>query len=135
MELDKIISISGKPGLYKVLNQSKTGFVIESLADGKRTTHLATQNVSTLKDIAIYTYEEEYPLGLIFKSMFEKEGGKTVFSNDTKDPELMAYFEEIVPNYDKERVYPSNVKKVIKWYNLLVDANFDFSSIQPAAEQ
>ncbi|MDO9261362.1 MAG: DUF5606 domain-containing protein, partial [Flavobacteriaceae bacterium] len=113
MGLDKIISISGKPGLYKVLNQSKTGFVIESLTDGKRTTHLATQNVSALKDIAIYTYEEEFPLGLIFKLMFEKEAGKTSISHDAKDSELMAYFEEIVPNFDKERVYPSNVKKVI----------------------
>jgi hypothetical protein len=135
MGLDKIISISGKPGLYKVLNQSKTGFVIESLTDGKRTTHLATQNVSALKDIAIYTYEEEFPLGLIFKLMFEKEAGKTSISHDAKDSELMAYFEEIVPNFDKERVYPSNVKKVIKWYNQLVDSNFDFSTIQPAAEQ
>lgn len=130
MELDKIISISGKPGLYKVLNQSKAGFVIESLADGKRTTHMATQNVSTLKDIAIYTYEEELPLRFIFKSMFEKEAGKTTISNEAKEADLMTYFETIVPNYDKERVYPSNVKKVIKWYNQLVDAGFDFTSIQ-----
>ena len=135
MGLDKIISISGKPGLYKVLNQSKAGFVIESLTDGKRTTHLATQNVSALKDIAIYTYEEEFPLGLIFKSMFEKEGGKTAISQDAKDSELMAYFEEIVPNFDKERVYPSNVKKVIRWYNQLVDTQFDFSTIQSVEEQ
>ncbi len=135
MELDKIISISGKSGLYKVLNQSKTGFVIESLEDGKRTTHLATQNVSTLKDIAIYTYEEEYPLALIFKSMFEKEGGKTTISHDAKDAALFSYFEEIVPNFDKERVYASNIKKVIKWYNLLVDAKFDFSTIEKEAAE
>jgi hypothetical protein len=134
MGLDKIIAITGKPGLFKVLNQSKNGFVIESLTDGKRTTLIGNQNVSTLKDIAIYTYEEEFPLGLIFKSMFEKEGGKTSISNDAKDQELMAYFEEIVPNFDKERVYPSNVKKVIKWYNQLVDTNFDFSTIQKAEE-
>ena len=74
MGLEKIIAITGKPGLYKVLNQSKNGFVIESLTDGKRTTLIGNQNVSTLKDIAIYTYDEEFPLGLIFKSMFEKEG-------------------------------------------------------------
>ena len=130
MGLEKIIAITGKPGLYKVLNQSKNGFVIESLTDGKRTTLIGNQNVSTLKDIAIYTYDEEFPLGLIFKSMFEKEGRKTSIGNNAKDAELMAYFEEIVPNFDKERVYPSNVKKVIKWYNQLVDANFDFSTIQ-----
>ncbi|MDP2088026.1 MAG: DUF5606 domain-containing protein [Flavobacteriaceae bacterium] len=134
MGLDKIIAISGKPGLYKVLNQSKTGFVIESLTDGKRTTLIATHNVSALKDIAIYTYDEEFPLGLIFKSIFEKEGGKTAISHDAKDPELMAYFEEIVPNFDKERVYPSNVKKVIRWYNQLVDTHFDFSTVQTEEE-
>ncbi|MDP3353661.1 MAG: DUF5606 domain-containing protein [Flavobacteriaceae bacterium] len=134
MGLDKIISITGKPGLFKVLNQSKNGFVIESLTDGKRTTLIGNQNVSTLKDIAIYTYEEEFPLGLIFKSMFEKEGGKTSINHDAKDADLMAYFEEIVPNFDKERVYPSNVKKVIKWYNQLVDTNFDFSTIQKEEE-
>lgn len=134
MGLDKIIAITGKPGLYKVLNQSKNGFVIESLTDGKRTTLIGNQNVSTLKDIAIYTYEEEFPLGLIFKSMFEKEGGKTTISHDAKDAKLMTYFEEIVPNFDKERVYPSNVKKVLKWYNQLVETNFDFSTIQKEEE-
>lgn len=134
MGLDKIIAITGKPGLYKVLNQSKNGFVIESLTDRKRTTLIGNQNVSTLKDIAIYTYDEEFPLGLIFKMMFEKEGGKTSISNDAKDADLMTYFEEIVPNFDKERVYPSNVKKVIKWYNQLVDTNFDFSTIQKEEE-
>lgn len=134
MELDKIIAITGKPGLYKVLNQSKNGFVIESLTDGKRTTLIGNQNVSTLKDIAIYTYDEEFPLRFIFKSMFEKEGGKTTISPDAKDAELMTYFEEIVPNFDKERVYPSNVKKVLKWYNQLVDSQFDFSTIQKEDE-
>lgn len=134
MGLEKIIAVSGKPGLYKVLNQAKTGFVIESLADGKRSTLVATQNVSALKDIAIYTYDEEYPLGLIFKSMFEKEAGKPTTNSDAKDQELMGYFETIVPNYDKERVYPSNVKKVLKWYNQLVETNFDFSSIQTEEE-
>lgn len=134
MELDKIISVAGKPGLFKVLNQSKTGFVIESLLDGKRGTLIGSQNVSTLKDIAIYTYEEEYPLRMVFKSMFDKEGGKTSISENAKDQELMAYLETFLPNYDKERVYPSNVKKVIKWYNILVDAKFDFSSIKTEEE-
>ncbi|MBS3993989.1 MAG: DUF5606 domain-containing protein [Bacteroidetes bacterium] len=134
MELDKIISVSGKPGLFKVMNQSKNGFVIESLTDGKRGTLIGSKNVSTLKDIAIYTYEEEYPLRLVFKSIFEKEGGKTSVSETAKDQELMAYFESFVPNYDKERVYPSNVKKVIKWYNILVDAKFDFSTIKSEEE-
>ncbi len=134
MELDKIISVSGKPGLFKVLNQSKSGFVIESLTDGKRGTLIGSQNVSTLKDIAIYTYEEEYPLRLVFKSIFEKEGGKTSVSETAKDQELMTYFESFVPNFDKERVYPSNVKKVIKWYNILVDAKFDFSTIKSEEE-
>lgn len=134
MELDKIISISGKPGLYKVLNQSKSGFVIESLLDAKRSTLIGSQNVSTLKDIAIYTDEEEYPLRLVLKAMFEKEGGKASVSETAKDQELMIYFESFLPNYDKERVYPSNVKKVVKWYNILVDANFDFSTIKTEEE-
>jgi hypothetical protein len=134
MELDKIISISGKPGLYKVLNQSKSGFVIESLLDAKRSTLIGSQNVSTLKDIAIYTDEEEYPLRLVLKSMFEKEGGKASVSETAKDQELMTYFESFLPNYDKERVYPSNVKKVVKWFNILVNANFDFSTIKTEEE-
>lgn len=134
MELDKIISISGKPGLYKVLNQSKSGFVIESLLDAKRSTLIGSQNVSTLKDIAIYTDEEEYPLRLVLKSMFEKEGGKASISETAKDQELMTYFESFLPNYDKERVYPSNVKKVVKWFNILVNANFDFSTIKTEEE-
>lgn len=134
MELDKIISVTGKPGLFKVLNQSKTGFVIESLVDGKRGTLIGSQNVSTLKDIAIYTDEEEFPLRLVFKSIFEKEAGKASISENAPDKELMAYFESFLPNYDKERVYPSNVKKVIKWYNILVEANFDFSTIKTEEE-
>jgi hypothetical protein len=134
MELDKIISISGKPGLYKVLNQSKSGFVIESLLDAKRSTLIGSQNVSTLKDIAIYTDEEEYPLRLVLKAMFEKEGGKASVSETAKDQELMTYFESFLPNYDKERVYPSNVKKVVKWFNILVNANFDFSTIKTEEE-
>src|SRR6056297_3540572 len=128
MALDKILSIGGKPGLYKLLTQTRGGFVGESLLDGKRVTVGLRSNVSVLSEIAIYTLEEELPLKEVFQKIKEKEDGKkTSISHKVDKIELEEYFFEVLPNYDEDRVYASDIKKIIQWYNILVEkelANF-----------
>ncbi len=129
MALDKILSIGGKPGLYKLLTQTRSGFVGESLLDGKRVTVGIRNNVSVLSEIAIYTLEEEVPLREVFQKINEKEkGGKTSIGHKEEKIKLEEYFFEILPDYDEDRVYPSDIKKVIQWYNILHDNGItDFS--------
>ncbi len=122
MALDKILSIGGKPGLFKLLTQTRAGFVGESLLDGKRVSVGMRNNVSVLSEIAIYTLEEEVPLREVFQKMKEKEGGKkTEISHKAEKIALEEYFFEILPNYDEDRVYTSDIKKIVQWYNILVD--------------
>ncbi|MGB0776621.1 MAG: DUF5606 domain-containing protein [Flavobacteriaceae bacterium] len=130
MALDKIIAVTGKPGLYEIKAQSKGGFIVESLVDKKRFPITATHNVSVLNDIAIYTWNEEVPLRDVLTTIFEKNEGKNSISHKSSNKELMAFFAEILPEYDTERVYASNIKKVVQWYNLLVDNEFDFASLK-----
>jgi hypothetical protein len=120
MSLDKIMSISGKPGLYKVLTQTRSGAIVESLLDKKRINVTIHSNVSVLSEIAIYTIHEEKPLAEIFESIKQKENGQqtSISHKDNKDA-LEEYFFNILPDYDEDRVYPSDIKKVIQWYNLL----------------
>ncbi|WP_422860468.1 DUF5606 domain-containing protein [Flagellimonas sp. S174] len=122
MALDKILSIGGKPGLYKLLTQTRTGFVGESLMDGKRISVSMRNNVSVLSEIAIYTLEEEIPLREVFQKIKEKEQGKkTSISHKAEKIQLEEYFFEILPNYDEDRVYASDIKKIVQWYNLLLE--------------
>jgi len=130
MEFNKIISVAGKPGLFHAISQTKSGFIVESLIDKKRFPLPSTNNVSLLENIAIYTYEEEVPLLTVFKSMYEKTEGKEAISHKESGQKLTAYFSEVLPGYDEERVYTSNIKKVIQWYNLLVSSGLDFSTIE-----
>lgn len=120
MSLEKIIAIAGKPGLYNLVKQTRGGFVAESLMDKKRLSVSVQQNVSVLSEIAIYTLDAEVPLKTVFKSIKEKENGNisSVGPKDSKD-KLEEYFFDILPNYDEDRVYASDIKKVIQWYNLL----------------
>ncbi len=134
MEFNKIIAVSGKPGLYSAISQTKTGFIVESLTEKKRFPIASTNNVSLLENIAIYTYEEEVPLLTIFKQMFEKEEGKEALSHKESGNKLTAYFSEILPDFDEDRVYTSNIKKVIQWYNILVKAGMDFSKVEATQE-
>ncbi|MFD2565866.1 DUF5606 family protein [Pseudotenacibaculum haliotis] len=134
MEFSKVIAISGKPGLYSAVSQTKTGFIVESLTEKKRFPIASTNNVSLLENIAIYTYEEEVPLLTVFKAIFEKEEGKEALSHKESGNKLAAYFAEVLPDYDDERVYTSNIKKVIQWYNILVKAGLDFSTIESEQE-
>lgn len=120
MSLDKILSVSGKPGLYQVKAQTRTGFVAESLLDGKRVSVGIQHNVSILSEIAIYTLTEELPLREVFKKIKTKEdGGPTSISHKDGKDTLEEYFFEVLPDYDEDRVYPSDIKKVVQWYNLL----------------
>ena len=124
MGLDQILSISGKPGLFKIVTQTRTGAVVESLIDKKRITVGAHSNISVLSEIAIYTLQEEMPLPQVFLKIKEKENGNTtsISHKDGRDV-LEEYFFEVLPNYDEDRVYPSDIKKVIQWYNLLHQHN------------
>lgn len=124
MSLDKILAISGKPGLYKLITQTRGGFVAESLIDNKRLSVSIRQNVSILSEIAIYTLTEEIPLKQVFLNISKKESGAqtSVKSKDSKD-KLEEYFFDILPDYDEDRVYASDIKKVIQWYNLLQQQN------------
>ncbi len=137
MALDKILSIGGKPGLYKLLTQTRTGFVGESLLDGKRVTVGIRNNVSVLSEIAIYTLEEEVPLREVFQKIKDKEkGGKTAINHKAEKIKLEEYFFEVLPDYDEDRVYPSDIKKVIQWYNILLENGItDFSDSQDDSEE
>lgn len=119
MSLDKIISITGKPGLYELKAQTKTGFLAESLADGKRLNISARHNVSLLSEIAIYTLSEEVPLYEIFVKIHDHEDGKETISHKVPKIELEELFFTVLPDYDEDRVYASDIKKVVQWYNIL----------------
>lgn len=119
MNLAGIISISGKPGLSKIVSQTRTGLIVESLIDGKRTPVHGAERVSSLEDISIYTYEEDVLLKDVFEKMFKAADGGAVLSHKSSAAELSAYLKEVLPNYDEERVYASDIKKLIQWYNLL----------------
>jgi hypothetical protein len=119
MNLDKILAISGKPGLYVLRVQTRTGFVAESLTDGKKITVSLKSNVSLLSEISIYTQTEEKPLVEVMRNIAIKENNGPAISHKSSNEELAAYFAEILPDYDKDRVYPSDMKKVFNWYNIL----------------
>jgi len=135
MNLEKILSISGKPGLFKIISQSKKSIIVESLVDKKRFPVNALNSVSSLGDIAIYTYDEEIPLKEVLKNIFTKEnGGETIDPNIDKK-QLLDYFREVLPEYDEERVYASNFKKIARWYNILIASGFDFSDTDKAEDE
>jgi hypothetical protein len=135
MEFNKIISVTGKPGLFQVISQSKSAIIVESLLDKKRVAINATQNVSLLENIAIYTYEEDMPLLNVFKAIAEKTTGKEAISHKENDKNLISFFADAMPNYDAERVYVSNIKKVIQWFNILVNAGMDFTAIEEKKQE
>ena len=130
MSLEKVIAISGKPGLFEIISRTKSGLIVQSLSDGKRFPVNSVHNVSTLSDIAIYTYEEEVPLPEVLSNIYGKEEGKSSIDPKSDKQTLLEYFGEVLPGFDEERVYPSNIKKVISWYNTLVEGEFDFESLK-----
>ncbi|MCD8270746.1 MAG: DUF5606 domain-containing protein [Parabacteroides sp.] len=133
--LKAILSISGKPGLFKLVSHGKNMLIVESLVDKKRVPAYAKDKVISLGDIAIYTNETEVPLHEVLTSVKNKENGaKVTVPSDTK--ELRTYFAEVLPDFDRERVYPSDIKKLLNWYNILIGAEItDFTPEEPAAEE
>ena len=135
MSLEKILTISGKPGLYQLQNQTRNGFLAISLIDGKKISVSARQNVSILAEIAIYTLTKELPLSEVLTKIFDKEkGGEAISHKSTKD-ELEEYFFEILPDYDEDRVYPSDIKKIVQWYNLLTKNGISQFKNESSAEE
>ena len=123
MELKDILSISGKPGLYKLLSTGNSSIIVESLIDGRRMPTHAAGKISSLEDISIYTYEEDVPLSEVFGKIYAKENGGEAINHNSKPEELKAYMLEVMPDYDEDRVYASDLKKLFQWYNLLLNSD------------
>ena len=136
MSLEKILSIAGKPGLYQLKAQTRGGFLAQSLLDGKKISVSARHNVSLLSEIAIYTLTEEVPLGNVFTKISEKEKGGEAISHKSSKDELEEYFFNVLPDYDEDRVYASDIKKVVQWYNMLQKNGItDFSVTEEDASE
>lgn len=127
--LKTILSVTGKPGLYKLISSGKNLVIVESLVDGKRMPIYARDKVVSLGDIAMYTQDDEIPLKEVLASMKKKENGeKASTAANAKPEELKAYLETVLPLFDRERVYNADIKKLINWYNLLISSGIDFEA-------
>lgn len=123
MNLKDFLAISGYPGLFKYVSQAKNGIIVESLIDKKRMPAYASAKVSALEDIAIFTEDAEVPLGEIFSKIYEKENGGKALDAKSNPDKIIAYFKSVLPDFDQKRVYVSDIKKVISWYNILQGLN------------
>lgn len=119
IDLTGIIAITGQPGLFKIVAQSKNGIIVEGLVDKKRVNVYASTKVSTLSDISMFTTGDDKPIEEIMGAIFDKENGAAAIDSKATDAEIAKYFGEAVPDYDKERVYVSNMRKLFSWYNVL----------------
>lgn len=124
MELKDILAISGQPGLYKYVAQSTRGVIVESLLDGKRSNASATSRVSALTEISMFTEGDDIPLAEVFTRIYAHTGGKEAISHRESPEALKAFFAEVLPEYDCERVHVSDIKKCVSWYNILLGAGF-----------
>lgn len=122
--LDKVLTISGKPGLFRMVAQTRTGVIAVSLVDQKKIITNLGQQINVLSEIRVFGLKEEMPLNDIFERMFKLEKGQpTRVKPKASKEELESYFFEVFQDYDEDRVYASNIKKIIQWYNLLLDSN------------
>ena len=135
MNIDGIIAVSGKPGLYKVIGQTKNGVIVTSLSDGKKLAMSSSSKMSALQDIAIYTYAEEIPLVDVLEKIRIKEEGKATIGHKSSAAVLSDYFRTILDDYDEDRVYPSDIKKVISWYNTLQKEGLAVESVEEEAPE
>ena len=137
MDLSKIVSIAGKPGLYQIKSQAIGRIIVESLVDGKCTPAFAHDRMSSLEEISIFSTDEDRPLKEVFKMINEKMGEKVDFDfKKASNDQLRAKFLEVMPDYDQEAVYPSDMKKVFAWYQMLMDKNLlDFTEEEKPAEE
>jgi len=119
MVLKDIIAISGEPGLFKFIAQGKNAIIVEHLETGKRSSAFSSAKVSSLEEISVFTDSEDLQLGKVFDMIFEKESGGPAIDSKTETEKLKKYFEEVIPEYSREKVYVSDIKKIILWYNIL----------------
>lgn len=134
--LKTILSVSGKPGLYQLISSAKNMVIVESLVDKKKMPIHARDKVVSLGDISIYTETDDAPLKDILISIKQKENGeKASISTSAKPEELKKYFKEVLPDFDRDRVYPTDIKKIINWYNILVNANVEFEKEESKVEE
>jgi len=124
MQLEKIISISGKPGLFKLVSQLKNGFIVEDITTKKKASISNSSQVSLLDNIAMFTFDKEVPLFEVFENIAKKYDYKPTINHKSSSDELRAFMAESLPNYDLERVYESDIKKLAQWYNLLQKAGY-----------
>lgn len=136
MDLTKIVTIAGRPGLYLVKSQAVGKIIVESLIDGKCSPAFAREHMSSLEEISIYSVDEDKPLKEVFRSIHEKMGEKVGFDvKKASNDELRAKFLEVMPDHDQDAVYPSDMKKVFQWYQLLMDKGMlDFTEEKKAEE-
>jgi hypothetical protein len=129
--LKGILAISGQPGLYKLVAEAKNRIIVESLLTGKRMPASPTAKISSLEDIAVYTQTSDMPLKDVLKKIHEHENGGQAISAKSNDNDLKKYFGTIISDYDKDRVYISDIKKIFIWYNILQENNLlDFSEVE-----
>ena len=135
--LETILSISGKPGLYKIVSQGKNMILVESLLNGKRGPAYAHEKIISLSDIAIFTEDGEKPLFEVLDSIKTKENGQKSSVDPKSEAKILKeYLAEVLPNFDRERVYPTDIKKMLTWYNLLVETgNADFTAKKQEEEK
>ena len=135
--LKNILSITGKPGLYKLVSQGNNMLIVESLLDGKRMPTYARDKIVSLGEISMYTMGDDIALSQVLTKLGEKEGLKAVSFDPKKATNdfLRDFFLEVLPEYDQDRVYPSDIRKLVQWYNILIGAGItDFSEQEEAAE-
>jgi hypothetical protein len=135
MELKDILAISGQPGLFKYVAQSMRGVIVESLLDGKRMNASSTSRVSALTEISMFTEGEDIALAEVFTRMYAYTEGKEALSHKESADKLKAYFAEVLPEYDRERVHVSDIKKALSWFNILVAAGLTEFKLPEEEEQ
>lgn len=135
MELKDILAISGQPGLYRYIAQSRNGFIVESLLDGKRSNATASSKVSALSEISMYTEGEDIPLAEVFTKMYAYTEGKQALSHKESNEALKEFFGAVITDYDRERVHVSDIKKAVNWFNLLVAAGMTEFRLPDEAEE
>ncbi len=123
MDLKDIMAISGKPGLYKFVAQGRNAIIVEQIETGKRTSAFTHERINSLEEITVFTDDKDKPLKDVFKAIYEKEDGKESISPKSDNQTLKDYFGEVVPDYDRDRVYVSDIKKILAWYNILQKAD------------
>ncbi|MFA5325408.1 MAG: DUF5606 domain-containing protein [Bacteroidales bacterium] len=134
-DLKKVLSVSGQPGLFLYLSQAKNGVIVESLVTKQRTSFGANSRVTTLADISIYTNEDELPLKEVLIKMINKLGEELAPSGKSDEKVMKAFFEEVLPDYDRDRFYVSHMKKVLDWYNILKQyASLEFAEEEESSE-